>query len=87
MMQNAPRVKIKSRIVVAKSTFNKKETFHSKLGLNLRKKPVQCCIWSTALCGAETLTVRTVIRKFGRFLNVVLQNDGDFQLDGSRCEK
>jgi hypothetical protein len=41
---------IKSRIVVAKAAFNKKETlFTSKLELNLRKKLVKCYIWRIAL--------------------------------------
>ena len=45
---------IKYRIAMAKATFNRKIIFTSKLGLNLRKKPVKCHIWSITLCGAET---------------------------------
>jgi hypothetical protein len=30
----------------------------------LRKKPVTCYIWSIALCGAETWTLRTVDQKY-----------------------
>jgi hypothetical protein len=50
---------IKSRIAKAKAAFNKKKTlFTSQLYLNLRKKPVKCYIWSIALYGAETWTLR-----------------------------
>jgi len=50
---------IKFRIAMAKAAFNKKKTpFTSKLGLNLRNKLVKCCIWSMALYGAETWTLR-----------------------------
>jgi hypothetical protein len=35
----------------------------STLDLELRKKPVKCYIWSRALCGAETGTVRAVDQK------------------------
>ena len=50
---------IKSRIVVAKAAFNKKNNlFTSELDLNLRKKLVKFYIWSIALYGAETGTFR-----------------------------
>jgi hypothetical protein len=52
---------IKSRIAMAKAAFNeKKNLFTSKLDLNLRKKLVKCYIWSIALYGAETWTLRKV---------------------------
>jgi hypothetical protein len=55
---------IKSRIAMAKAAFNKKKNFFtSKLELNLRKKLVKCYIWSVALCGAETWTLRKVDQK------------------------
>jgi hypothetical protein len=38
--------------------------FTSKLELNLRKKLVKCYVWSVALCGAETWTLRKVDRKY-----------------------
>ena len=42
-----------------KAAFNKKKTlFTSKLDLYLRKKLVKCFIWSMALYGAETWTLR-----------------------------
>ena len=50
---------IKSRIAIAKAAFNKKKNlFTSTLDLNLRKKLVKCFIWSMALYGAETWTLR-----------------------------
>jgi len=44
--------------------FNKKRTrFTSTLDLELRKKLVNCYIWSIALYGAETCTLRAVDQK------------------------
>jgi hypothetical protein len=55
---------IKSRISIAKAAFNKKRTlFTSTLGFELRKKLVKCYIWSIALYGAETWTLRAVDQK------------------------
>jgi len=55
---------IKSRIAVAKAAFNKKRAlFTSTLDVKLRKKLVKCYIWSTALYGVETWTIRAVDRK------------------------
>ncbi|PNF14958.1 hypothetical protein B7P43_G01526, partial [Cryptotermes secundus] len=55
---------IKSRIAMAKASFSKKRNiFTSKLDLNLRKKLVKCYIWSIALYGAETWTLRAVDQK------------------------
>ncbi|PNF40453.1 hypothetical protein B7P43_G15551, partial [Cryptotermes secundus] len=55
---------IKSRIAMAKAAFTKKKNlFTSKLDLNLRKKLVKCYIWSIALYGAETWTLRAVDQK------------------------
>ncbi|PNF33748.1 hypothetical protein B7P43_G11228, partial [Cryptotermes secundus] len=55
---------IRSRIAMAKAAFNKKKIlFTSKLDLNLRKKLVKCYIWSIALYGAETWTLRAVDQK------------------------
>jgi hypothetical protein len=39
---------------MAKTAFDKKTLFTSKLDLELRKKLVKCYIWSIALYGAET---------------------------------
>ena len=50
---------IKSRIAMAKAAFNKRKILStSKLDLNLRRKLVKCYIWSMALYGAETWTLR-----------------------------
>jgi len=51
---------IKSRITIVKATFNKQTLFISKLDLNWRKKLEKFCIWGSALCGAETWTLRKV---------------------------
>jgi hypothetical protein len=49
---------------MAKAAFNKKRTlFTSTLDLELRKKLVKCYVWSTALHGAETWTLRAVDQK------------------------
>jgi hypothetical protein len=49
---------------MAKATFNKKRTlFTSTLYLELRKKLVKCYIWSIALYGAETWTLRAIDQK------------------------
>jgi hypothetical protein len=56
---------IKPRTALAKAAFNKtKNLFTSKLDFNLRKKLVMCYIWSTALYGAETWTLRKVDQKY-----------------------
>jgi hypothetical protein len=54
----------KCRIVVAKATFKKKRALYtSTLDLELRRKIVKCYIWSIALYGAETWTLRAVDQK------------------------
>jgi hypothetical protein len=55
---------IKCRIATAKAAFNKKRTlFTSTLDMELRKKLVKCYVWSIALYGAETWTLRAVDQK------------------------
>ena len=55
---------IKSRIAMAKVTFNKTMAlFTGTLDLNLRKELVKCYTWSVALYGAETWTILAVERK------------------------
>jgi len=55
---------IKCRIAMAKAAFNKKRTlFTGTLDLELRKKLVKCYVWSIALYGAETWTLRAVDQK------------------------
>ena len=49
---------------MAKVAFNKKRVlFSSTLDLELRKKLVKCYIWSIALYGAETWTLRAIDQK------------------------
>jgi hypothetical protein len=49
---------------MTKAAFNKKRTlFTSTLDLELRKKLVNCYIWSIALYAAETWTLRAVDQK------------------------
>jgi len=49
---------------MAKAAFNMKRTlFTSTLDLELRKKLVKCCVWSIALYGAESWTLRAVDQK------------------------
>ena len=56
---------IETRITMEKAAFNRKKTlFTSKLDLNLRKKLVKCYIWSIALHGAETWTLRKIHQKY-----------------------
>jgi len=56
---------IKSRIAMARVTFNKKKVFFTiKLDLTIRNKQVKCYIWSIALYGAEIWTFREVDQKY-----------------------
>jgi len=49
---------------MANAAFNKKRAlFTSTLDLKLRKKLIKCYIWSIALYGAETWTIRSVDQK------------------------
>jgi hypothetical protein len=49
---------------MAKAAFNKKRAlFTGTLDLELRKKLVKCYVWSVALYGAETWTLRAVDQK------------------------
>jgi hypothetical protein len=74
---------------MAKAALNK-NSFHQQIGLNLRKKLVNCYIWSIALYRAETWTLRKVDQKyfgsFEIFSNVIMEKYGEIQLDQS-CEK
>jgi len=57
---------IQSRITMAKAAAfkKKKHLFNSKLDSNLRKKLVNCYIWSIALCGVEILTLGKLDQKY-----------------------
>ena len=60
---------IKCRIAMAKAAFNKKRTlFTNTLDLELRKMLVKCYVWSIALYGAETWTLRAAIRNTWKVL-------------------
>jgi len=55
---------IKYRIAMAKAAFSKKRAlFTSTVDWELRKNLVKCYIWSIALYGAETWTIRAVDQK------------------------
>jgi hypothetical protein len=55
---------IKCRIAVAEAAFNKERALCTgTLNLQLRKKLAKCYIWSVALYGAETWTVRAADQK------------------------
>jgi hypothetical protein len=50
---------------MAKAAFNNKRVlFNSTLDFELRKKLVKCYVWSIALYGAETWTLRAVDQKY-----------------------
>ena len=52
-------------VIMAKAAFSKKKTlFTSKLDLNLRKKLIKCYIWSMALYGVKTWTLRAADQKY-----------------------
>jgi hypothetical protein len=55
---------ITARFTMAKSAFNKKTLFTSKIDSELKKKLVKCYICSIALYGAETWTLRKVEQKY-----------------------
>jgi hypothetical protein len=78
---------IKVRIAMAKAAFNKKKTlFTSKLDLELRRKLVKCYIWSIALYGAETWSLRKLDQKYLESYEMwwVLEKDGEDKLDKPR---
>jgi len=55
----------KYRMAVTKTAFTDKKTvLTGDLNLNLRKKLEKCYIWSIALYGAETWTLRNVDQKY-----------------------
>jgi hypothetical protein len=72
---------------MAKAAFNMEKTlFTSKLEINLRKKLVKCYIWNTVSVWCWKLgRFGKEIRNTWKVLNVVLEKDGEDQLDRS-CE-
>jgi hypothetical protein len=70
---------IKSRFCVTKSAVNRtKSLLTSKLDLSIKKKLMKFYIWSIAVYGAETWTIRKVGHKYleENISNVVLEKDG-----------
>ena len=56
---------INTRVTMAKQAFNRKISFlTSKLIIELKKKLVRCYVWSIALYGSETWTLRKLERKY-----------------------
>ena len=50
---------IKMRITISKEAFNRKKSLlRSKINIELKKKLVRCYVWSMALYGSETCTLR-----------------------------
>jgi hypothetical protein len=79
---------IKYRIAMAKAAFNKKKTlFTSKLELNLRKKLVKCYIWSKALYGAETWTLRKIDQRLATSWTVWGSNPGGGEIFRTRPDR
>jgi hypothetical protein len=55
----------KSWITMRQTTFSEKNNlFASNLDINLRKKLVECCVWSRAVYGAATWTLWKIDRKY-----------------------
>ena len=56
---------IKMRIAIAKDAFNRKMSLlTSKVNIEPKKKLVTCYVWSIALYGSETWTLRKLVRKY-----------------------
>ena len=56
---------IKMRITIAKEAFNRKISFLTrKLNIELSEKLVRCYVWSIALYGSETWTLRKLEGKY-----------------------
>jgi hypothetical protein len=59
----------------------KKFVFASKFDLNLRKKLVKSYVWSIAVCGDETWTVRKEDQEYLEcYGSVLLEKDGEDQM-------
>ena len=64
-MQDVPTREIKSRIAMAKTTFNNKKTLStSTRATDLRNKLVKSCVWSITVYGTGTWTLRKVDQKY-----------------------
>ena len=63
---------IKMRIVIAKEAFNRTMSLlTSKLNIELKKKLVRCYVWSIALYGSETWTLRKLEGKYLEKLTIL----------------
>ena len=66
------------RIAIAKEAFNRKMSLlTSNLNIELKKKLVRCYVWSIALCGSETWTLKKLEQVLGELRNVVLEENGE----------
>ena len=69
---------------MAKPAFNKKEdSFQQQIGLRFKEAINKCYIWNKSLYGGWTWTPEIISEILGKFLNVVLEMDGEDQLDDS----
>jgi hypothetical protein len=55
---------------MAKAAFSKKMLFTSKLDFSLRKKPIKCYTWRTALHGAATWTLEIIDQKYNECFEI-----------------
>jgi len=62
-MQGAS-VKLNPALSWCKWDSTRRKLFTSKVDLNLGKKLVKCCIWSTVAYGTETWTLQRTDQKF-----------------------
>ena len=74
--------KIKSRIVIVKTAVNRKSIFTSKLDFDLRKKLAKCYVLQHGSVWCWNVdTLRRSSETPEKFWNVVLEKDGEDQLD------
>ena len=67
------------RIAIANEAFNRKMSLlTSKLNIELKTKVIRCYVWSIALYGSETWTLKKIgTEVFGELRNVVLEENGE----------
>jgi hypothetical protein len=63
MMQGV-HAKLNPTVSWQKQHSTRRRLFNSKLDLNFRKKLIKCYMWSIALYGGETWTLRKVDQKY-----------------------
>jgi hypothetical protein len=70
-----------------KNCIQQKDSFHQQTGLVFKEETSKCYVWSIGLCGAETSDTSEIRSETpGKFWNVVLEKDGEDQLDRS-CDR